>query len=143
MRADKASDSPPARIQARDAASTDRASSSGASCRELRDCMGFLWWAGGRRHRYSASALPALLHSCHPLYASVVNLLQDQYVLVKMEELQRTHAELQERMADPSVSGNNTEYQKLAKAVFEIQVCIEARACMPQQLLMRVMLLQQ
>lgn len=39
-----------------------------------------------------------------------------------MEELQRTHAELQERMADPAVSGNNAEYQKVARAVADIQV---------------------
>lgn len=58
----------------------------------------------------------------------VVRAATDAYVLQKLEEMERTHAELQSRMADPAVSGNNAEYQRVARAVADIQDAVDAFA---------------
>jgi peptide chain release factor 1 len=47
-------------------------------------------------------------------------------VLAKLEETERSFLELQQRMADPEVSGNPTEYQRLVRAVSDIQEAVEA-----------------
>lgn len=52
----------------------------------------------------------------------------DQYVLAKLEETEKSFKELQARMADPEVSSNNTEYQKLVRAVSDIQDAVDAYA---------------
>lgn len=46
-------------------------------------------------------------------------------MLAKLEETEKSFKELQERMADPEVSGNNTEYQKLVRAVSDIQDAVD------------------
>jgi len=46
-------------------------------------------------------------------------------VLAKLEDTERQYNELQERMADPSVSSNQGEYQKLVRAVADIQEAVE------------------
>jgi peptide chain release factor 1 len=51
---------------------------------------------------------------------------QDPYVLSKLEESERKFHELQTRMADPDVSSNPTEYQRLVRAVSDIQDAVEA-----------------
>lgn len=43
-----------------------------------------------------------------------------------MEENERSFTELQERMADPEISGNPAEYQRLVRAVSDIQDAVEA-----------------
>ncbi|KAL4446357.1 hypothetical protein ABPG77_003164 [Micractinium sp. CCAP 211/92] len=50
----------------------------------------------------------------------------DQYVLGKLSEMEETFKELQARMADPEVSSNNTEYQKLVRALTDIQEAVDA-----------------
>lgn len=50
----------------------------------------------------------------------------DPFVLKKLEDTQKTHSELQERMADPTVSGNPSEYQKLARSVADLQPAVDA-----------------
>lgn len=47
-------------------------------------------------------------------------------MLAKLEETERSFLELQQRMADPDVSGNPTEYQRLVRAVSDIQDAVEA-----------------
>lgn len=42
-------------------------------------------------------------------------------MLKKLEDVAKTHAELQTRMADPDLAANNTEFQKVAKAAAEIE----------------------
>lgn len=49
----------------------------------------------------------------------------DQYVIAKLEDTEKSFRELQLRMADPEVSGNNTEYQKLVRSVTDIQDAVE------------------
>ncbi|KAI3436138.1 hypothetical protein D9Q98_002195 [Chlorella vulgaris] len=49
----------------------------------------------------------------------------DQYVLAKLEETERLFRELQERMADPEISGNNVEYQKLVRAVSDMSDAVD------------------
>mmetsp|Transcript_1944 Transcript_1944/g.3996 ORF Transcript_1944/g.3996 Transcript_1944/m.3996 type:complete len:415 (-) Transcript_1944:364-1608(-) len=50
----------------------------------------------------------------------------DPHVLSKMEETEKQYNEFQEKMADPNVSSNQTEYQKLVRAVSDIQDAVEA-----------------
>ena len=52
--------------------------------------------------------------------------LQDPYVLAKLEETESNFVDLQTRMADPEVSGNPTEYQRLVRALTDIQDAVEA-----------------
>ena len=52
--------------------------------------------------------------------------MQDPYVLAKLEETERTFNDLQTRMADPEVSGNPTEYQRIVRSVTDIQDAVEA-----------------
>jgi peptide chain release factor 1 len=52
--------------------------------------------------------------------------MQDPHVLSKMEETEKKYNEFQEKMADPNVSSNQTEYQKLVRAVSDIQDAVEA-----------------
>jgi len=65
---------------------------------------------------------PKLAHRMTSLVTSAA----DPYVLTKMEENERTFNELQNRMADPEISGNPTEYQRLVRAVSDIQDAVEA-----------------
>jgi len=65
---------------------------------------------------------PRLAHRMTSLVTSAA----DPYVLTKMEENERTFNELQNRMADPEISGNPTEYQRLVRAVSDIQDAVEA-----------------
>jgi peptide chain release factor 1 len=46
--------------------------------------------------------------------------------LTKLEETERNFVDLQTRMADPEVSGNPTEYQRLVRALTDIQDAVEA-----------------
>jgi len=52
--------------------------------------------------------------------------LQDPYVLLKLEETEKNFVDLQTRMADPEVSGNPTEYQRLVRSLSDIQGAVEA-----------------
>lgn len=52
--------------------------------------------------------------------------LQDPYVLAKLEETEKNFVDLQTRMADPEVSGNPTEYQRLVRSLTDIQDAVEA-----------------
>ncbi|GAQ81697.1 peptide chain release factor 1 [Klebsormidium nitens] len=45
----------------------------------------------------------------------------EQYLLDKLDSAERTHKELSLRLADPEVASNNTEYQKIAKNVSELE----------------------
>ena len=47
-------------------------------------------------------------------------------MLNKLAENEKTYNELQAKMADPDISANQTEYQKLVKAISEIQDSVEA-----------------
>lgn len=47
-------------------------------------------------------------------------------MLSKLEDTERQYNELQERMADPAVSSDQTEYQKLVRAMSDIQAAVEA-----------------
>lgn len=51
---------------------------------------------------------------------------QDPYVLSKLEENERAFHDLQVRMADPEISGNPTEYQRLVRSVADMQETVEA-----------------
>ena len=62
------------------------------------------------------TAPPRPMHTC----------AADPYVLSKLEETEKQYLELQEKMADPDVSGNQTQYQKLVKACSDIQDQVEA-----------------
>lgn len=42
-------------------------------------------------------------------------------MLKKLEDVAQTYKDLQNRMADPTISANNTEFQKVAKAAAEIE----------------------
>mmetsp|Transcript_3645 Transcript_3645/g.10470 ORF Transcript_3645/g.10470 Transcript_3645/m.10470 type:complete len:412 (-) Transcript_3645:1688-2923(-) len=64
--------------------------------------------------RFTAPPRPTRTHAADP------------YVLSKLEETEKQYQELQEKMADPDVSGNQTQYQKLVKACSEIQDQVEA-----------------
>jgi peptide chain release factor 1 len=46
--------------------------------------------------------------------------------LAKLEETERNFVDLQTRMADPEVSGNPTEYQRLVRSLTDIQDAVEA-----------------
>jgi len=47
-------------------------------------------------------------------------------VLSKLEDTERQYNEMQEKMADPAVSSDQTEYQKLVRAMSDIQAAVEA-----------------
>lgn len=51
---------------------------------------------------------------------------QDPYVIAKLEENEKQYEELQNKMADPEVSANQSEYQRLVRAISEIQDAVEA-----------------
>ena len=72
----------------------------------------------------SPRSTPALLPTRRLI--SIITSAADPYVLTKMEEQERTFNELQNRMADPDISGNPTEYQRLVRAVSDIQNAVEA-----------------
>ena len=55
-----------------------------------------------------------------------INKKQDPFVLAKLEETEKNFNDLQNRMAEPEVSGNPTEYQRLVRAVTDIQDAVEA-----------------
>lgn len=46
--------------------------------------------------------------------------------MAKLEETERTFNDLQNRMADPEISGNPTEYQRIVRSVSDIQDAVEA-----------------
>lgn len=46
--------------------------------------------------------------------------------MAKLEETERNFVDLQTRMADPEVSGNPTEYQRLVRSLTDIQDAVEA-----------------
>lgn len=50
----------------------------------------------------------------------------DPYVLAKLEETEKTFQEIQNSMADPEISGNPTEYQRLVRSLADIQDAVEA-----------------
>ncbi|PSC70498.1 Peptide chain release factor 1 [Micractinium conductrix] len=60
--------------------------------------------------------------------ATPVRAAADQYVVTKLTDTTEKYKELQARMADPEVSSNNTEYQKLVRAVSDMQVAVDAFA---------------
>jgi peptide chain release factor 1 len=65
-----------------------------------------------------------LLH--RNLRPSTVTRAADPHVLAKLEETEVQFNELQEKMADPSVSSNQSEYQKLVRICSDIQAQVEA-----------------
>ncbi|KAG7672444.1 putative Peptide chain release factor 1 [Nannochloris sp. 'desiccata'] len=57
---------------------------------------------------------------------SIITSAADPYVLAKLEETEKNFVDLQTRMADPEVSGNPTEYQRLVRSLTDIQDAVEA-----------------
>lgn len=49
----------------------------------------------------------------------------DPFVLKKLQDTKKTHEELEAKMADPTISGNPTEYQKIARSVSDLQPVID------------------
>lgn len=49
------------------------------------------------------------------------------FLFSKLDEVEQTFKEMNEKLADPDVVGNPTEFQKLAKSVSDIQPLIDAR----------------
>lgn len=49
------------------------------------------------------------------------------FLFSKLDEVEQTFKEMNERLADPEVVGNSTEFQKLAKSVSDIQPLVDAR----------------
>eukprot|EP00897_Mesotaenium_endlicherianum_P000546 jgi/Mesen1/10492/ME000083S09996 len=52
--------------------------------------------------------------------------LLEPYVLAKLDSAERTYKELSMRLADPDVASNNSEYQKIARSVAELQEVVDA-----------------
>ncbi|KAL6769806.1 PRFA1 [Auxenochlorella protothecoides x Auxenochlorella symbiontica] len=75
----------------------------------------------GPRPFTPTTACPANPPRVAPRHYIVARAAADPYVLAKLEDLARSHAELQAGMATPAVAGDPTEYQRLARAAAEMQ----------------------
>lgn len=53
-------------------------------------------------------------------YASRIVCTAEPYLVAKLESAERTYKELSEKMADPDITSNPSEYQKLAQSVAEL-----------------------
>lgn len=51
--------------------------------------------------------------------------MAESYVIAKLDSAERTYRELTMRLADPEVASNNTEYQKIAKTVSELEEVVQ------------------
>eukprot|EP00890_Picochlorum_soloecismus_P006339 jgi/Picsp_1/6706/NSC_04048-R1_peptide chain release factor 1 len=69
---------------------------------------------------------PTLYKSKMDRSGRVVTHAADPYVIAKLEESEKQYNELQQKMAEPGISSNQTEYQKLVRAINEIQEAVDA-----------------
>eukprot|EP00850_Spirogloea_muscicola_P015121 SM000113S24077 [mRNA] locus=s113:391865:395399:+ [translate_table: standard] len=51
--------------------------------------------------------------------------MAERYVLSKLDSAERTYKELSLRLADPDVASNNSEYQRIAKSVAELEEVVQ------------------
>eukprot|EP00850_Spirogloea_muscicola_P011700 SM000073S21476 [mRNA] locus=s73:582792:586386:+ [translate_table: standard] len=59
----------------------------------------------------------------HP--AAGARCMAEPYVLSKLDSAERTYKELSLRLADPDVASNNSEYQRIAKSVAELEEVVQ------------------